>query len=243
MLDGHDSHEPEHRNDGHDRWLAMQSAYAEYKRASEALECTHPPAEDSSAGQPSPLAALEGQQRAAFERYLEARMEFLEFRFDKSGRQSADVMTVPMRDTEDSRIGSWMAFVKGRPVLQILAVILLCTTAFSLVREQKHVSDLEAARDELRATLNQTRDGLQQLAQKMDAWGPPQHTAIQPVEHPPRLPARRVHAATPRAAVRKPLGEAKWRHQTALHAQKQVASSQGVGARTYSERRRTRKPS
>jgi hypothetical protein len=91
MLDSDDSQEPEIRNDEHNHWLAMQSAYAEYGRASEALE----PTVDSSNGERSRLITLEGQQRVAFERYLEARMEFLEFRFDQSDRLGAGVYARP----------------------------------------------------------------------------------------------------------------------------------------------------
>jgi hypothetical protein len=80
MLDSDDSHNSANRNDEHDHWLAMQSAYAEYGRASAALASTV----DSSNGERLWSIRLEGQQRVAFERYLEARMDFLEFRFDES---------------------------------------------------------------------------------------------------------------------------------------------------------------
>lgn len=202
MLESGDSHEPERRDEGHNRWLAMQSAYADYREASEALECTHHSDEDSSASERLRLILLQGQQRVAFERYLEARMAFLEFRFDESNRPGAG-QGAPVAPAESAGTGSRFAFANCRPVLQILGVLLLCTTAFSLVREQRRVLDLEASRDELRATLNQTRDGLQLLGQKLDAFGPLQHPAIHQVEHTPHATARRQPAVREQKQVKR----------------------------------------
>jgi len=243
MLEGDDSQKPERRDDGHDRWLAMQSAYAEYRSASEALECTRQSADDTSTSERLRMIVLEGQQRVAFERYLEARMEFLEFRFDESNPPGAGPAAPPVRDADYSTAGSWLAFANRKPVLPILAVLLLCTNAFSLIRQQRHVRDLEAARDELRAALNQTRAGLQTLGQRIDAWGTPQPAAIHQVEHISPAPARHEPAASLRATGRKPSGEAPSRHGANLHApQRQVSAkrqvlpetrSQSIGARTY----------
>jgi hypothetical protein len=238
MLEVDDSHEPERRDDEHDRWLAMQSAYAEYKRASEALECTPQFADDSPTSERLRLSMLQGQQRVAFERYVEARMEFLEFWFDGRNLPGTGLAAPPKCDTEYSPAGSWLAFVNGMPVLQILAVILLWMTAFSLIREQKHVRDLEAARNELRATLNQTRDGLQLHGQKLDTWAPPQHPAIPQVEHTPPVLARRRPDATLQATGRKPSAEGQWRHQPALDVQpKQVGAKRAPVPGTQRQRR------
>ena len=194
MLDGDEMHEPERRDAGHDRWLAMQSAYAEYTHASEALECTHHSADDSTTGERLQLAMLEGRQRVAFERYLESRMEFLEFRFDESNGPGAGTVI----DSECSPAASRFAFVKARPFLEILAVILLCATAFSLVREKQHLRNLESSREELQTALVKTRTEIQMLGQKMEALKPPtQISAIHAVEHAAHSPSRVGHAATP----------------------------------------------
>src|SRR5215469_9462773 len=100
MLDINISQEQLPRDAGNERWLAMRSAYFEYLRASDALEC-FPRPQDSSSPEQAELLALASQQRTAFERYLEARMEFLEFRFDE-GRpqpvpQSADAPASSIR--------------------------------------------------------------------------------------------------------------------------------------------------
>ena len=164
MLDSGDLHEPERPNEGHDRWLAMQSAYSEYTRASEVLECTHQSTDGSSTSERLQLTMLEGKQRVAFERYLEARMEFLECRFDESNLPPADLPEEAVLGTS-----SRLAFAKTRPFLEVLAVILLCTTAFSLVREKQQLRKLETSRDGLQAALNETRDEVRLLGQKVDA--------------------------------------------------------------------------
>jgi len=106
MVDCNHSHEQDRRDDGHDRWLAMQSAHAEYRQASEALECIRRSSGDLSLDERARLTMLEGQQRIAFECYLEARMEFLEFRFDESNRLGAGRVAPATRDTDHSSIGS-----------------------------------------------------------------------------------------------------------------------------------------
>ena len=106
MLEGDESLEPTWRDVGHDRWLAMQSAYAEYRGSSEALECTRQSANESSTNERSLLTIAVDRQRVAFECYFEARMEFLEFRFDESNRLGAGRVAPATRDTDHSSIGS-----------------------------------------------------------------------------------------------------------------------------------------
>jgi hypothetical protein len=209
--------EPARRDEGHERWLTMQSAYAEYRRASEELECTRQSADDTHERLRLPV--LEGQQWSAFERYLESRMEFLEARFDEINPPGAPTAPPPMHDSSYSGVSSWFALINYRSVLQVLGIVLLGTMVFALLGEQKRVRDLEASRDELQATLNQTRDGLRLLGQKLDSWGQPQHSGVQQVEHAVRAPARRG-PPTPRASGRRP----GWRRMSGLHVpQKPIA--------------------
>jgi hypothetical protein len=215
------SHEPARRDDEHDRWLAMQLAYSEYRAASEALESTRQSADDTNERLKLPL--LEGHQWLAFERYFEARMEFLEARFDEVNPPTTRMAAPPIVDDPDqSALSSWFALINYKSVLQMLAVVLLGTMVFALLHEQRRVRDLEAARDELQATLSQTRDGLRLLGQKLDAWGPAQHSRFQQVEHTVPVPAHRGPVAAPRAAGRRPPG---WRRQSGVHApQKPIAA-------------------
>jgi hypothetical protein len=235
MPDGEDTQESVRQDNGHDRWLAMQAAYLEYLRTSEALTCTRQSSDelsDDAAGLPVTL--LADQQRAAFERYLETRMEFLESRFDETQRPDG-LVALPICDAQDSEIHSRFANYKW--VLPLLVLGLLSMTAFSLLREQGHVRDLEAARDELRARLSDTRDALQVLSKKLDAAGSPIHPVFQQVEAAPRPPA-----ATARADGRKSLGPGHWRRVPDLHAPHKVAVNQeripqtrgqDSGARSY----------
>jgi hypothetical protein len=125
MLEGDESHEPTRRDAGHNRWLAMQSAYAEYRGTSEALECARQSANESSINERSLLTIAVDRQRVAFECYFEARMEFLEFRFDESNRLGAGRVAPATRDTDHSSIGSavrrWLAMSFGRRWVKAVA--------------------------------------------------------------------------------------------------------------------------
>jgi hypothetical protein len=213
MLDSGDLHEPERRDEGHDRWLAMQSAYAEYTQASEVLECTHQSTDGSSTSERLQLTILEGKQRVAFERYLEARIGFLECRFDESNQPGA-----ALPEEVGFGNGSRWAFAKTRPFLEVLAIILLCTTAFSLVREKQQLRKLETSRDGLQAALNETRDEVRLLGQKVDG-------ANSTAEHQTPADERGKHKAALPVQQKKTI--AKRRDQV------QIAHGQKIGAHSY----------
>jgi hypothetical protein len=183
-----DSHELSQRADGHNRWVAMQVAYAEYQRASEALECL-PLSGDSSNDERLLRAALQDRQRVAFERYLDARMEFLENRFDESERRRGHGLSLVRKRVQGAfGIASWLAFPNGRPVLPTLAaVMLLCAAGLYFVRQQNRIRELEAARDELWATLKQTRDQAQRLG--LSANRQVDFARSEPARRTPRPPA------------------------------------------------------
>jgi len=208
MLEVEICRDPEERDDWHARWLTMQSAYTEYKRSSEALECTRQTTDDPVVTYQARLTLLEGRQRLAFERYIDARIAFLESRFDEINRPdtaagaAAAGPAAAGGKAEVSTIKAWLLMVSGRPVLQTLAVMLLCTMAFSLMREQNRIRSLEAGRDELRAALVRTGREVQQLRARLDATPPPPPPA-QRAQHIP-APAPLKPFAVPRPAGRKP---------------------------------------
>ena len=181
MLHPDDPHDRPLSSNVHEHWLTMQSAYVEYTRATQALECALPPAGDSSGCERE---RLEDRRRLAFEHYLETRMEFLESRFDECYPPGT---RLPAQITRAAR-PAWVA----APVVSVLVVVLLSISAYAFVRTRNHVHELEASRDDLRTRLNQTSDSLQSLAQKMNAWEPPSLPAIQKVDAP--VPPRRVAA-------------------------------------------------
>src|SRR5260370_29830625 len=96
-------------------------------RGSATTDTTHQSTDDSSISEHSRLTTLEGQQRVSFERYLEARMEFLEFRFDESNRPGAGLLALPMRDTEYSGIGSRPATELQQTLTEMELTLNVCT--------------------------------------------------------------------------------------------------------------------
>jgi hypothetical protein len=166
---------PEQRDDWHTRWLKMQSAYAEYRRSSEALASTRQPDDEQVNEGCLRLNMLEADQRVAFERYMDARISFLESRFDEFNKPDVcppDKAMDPAAPEGGSRLKAWFSMANVRPVLQTLAVLLLCTTAFSLILEQARIRDLEQDREGLRQAILRTTQELQMLRQKVGV-GPP----------------------------------------------------------------------
>jgi hypothetical protein len=200
MPDVESCQQPERRDDWHTRWLAMQAAYGEYRRSSEALECTRHSSDDADAGDYRRMAMLEGQQRLAFERYVDARIAFLESRFDEMNRPETGGCAphgaaATAEAEKESRIKSWVAVASSRPVLQTLAVLLLCTMSFSLMWEHKRVRELEARRDEIRAAPVQTGQEWQGPRQKLD----PSKPAAAPAplqQRTPSVPVKHLGAST-----------------------------------------------
>jgi hypothetical protein len=209
-----DSHDFGQPDNSRDRWREMQSAYSEYLRASEALktalESRLLPDASSDAAVALPL--LEDRS-GAFERYLEARMGFLERRFDEcisrepelhSAVHSAVRFTGPTRHSPgSSQIDS--QFAKFGRILTISAAAMFCLMAFSLYREQAQVRNLEEARYELRVTSRATYDGLQLLAKKLEVLGPLEQSARQQTDQAAQ-PAPGVAASSEKSAG----GDAPW---------------------------------
>src|SRR5262245_23406360 len=158
-------------DDAHELWLAMKSAYAEYLRVSEVFEISRESARDSADPGRSDL-TLSDSRRDAFERYLEARMEYLERRYDEGYR----------RETGGLRTVSRLASSKW-PIMPFLMVGILSGILFSFVREQKHLRDLDSARDQLRASLSSTREELLSLAKRLEARESTERFAVREVEN------------------------------------------------------------
>jgi hypothetical protein len=75
----------------HDLWLAMQTAHNNYIRASEEMDAAH-----SEITPARTLAMIASEQRKAFERYIEARMQFSECSRDQA--RTAEPGAVPDRN-------------------------------------------------------------------------------------------------------------------------------------------------
>ncbi len=218
MLEEEGTFTPAKRDEGHSRWLAMQSAYAEYMQASEALDCTHESPEGLTAAERLRIMIAEGRHRVAFERYLEARMAFLETHIDEIKQADGGPGDAPLNGGDCSK-PSWWSLANCRPFLEALAVVLLCTSAFSLVRVQKKMRNVETSREEFQTTLTQISDGLQALRQQVDALGPLQYSPTQHIVNASSgvKPLRRAPA---RISSRKPSINSRWKHQPTNVAQK-----------------------
>jgi hypothetical protein len=196
MIHNDDSNEIVRSGEGRNQWLAMQSAYAEYRRTSEALAASDQAVDDLPARR-----TLEAQQRDAFEQYLEARLAFLEFRFDESNRQRESPVDVPTRHR------SAIASRFGNHGLLTLALVigLVCAAAFSIFRAQRRVRDLEASRDALRAELSAARADIQRVANQMEGQKPAPASAVseaQPAPSSQRVQPHDAPAMRPVAKLR-----------------------------------------
>jgi hypothetical protein len=187
------------QDEPHDRWLAMQSAYAEYMRVSEIVKNSRESARDSADPSYRDLTLLDCRQDG-FERYLEARMEYMERRYDEGYRCEAAMASRPTPETAGLSTVSRLSGPKW-PIIAVLVVGILSVTTFSFVREQKHVRDLDSARDQLRAALSDTQEESQLLAKKLEGEST-EHSAVRQVEHTAQPPA-----PTPQVDGRNPSGE------------------------------------
>jgi len=210
------------RDETHDRWLAMQAAYAEYIRASEVFENSRELTRDSGDLGRCQLRLLDAR-RDAFERYLEARLEYLEGRFDQSYRREAALLSRPTHET--GGLVTFFRLAGPRWLIPVLAAGMLSMTVFSFVREQKHVRDLDSARDQLRASLSDTREERQLLAKKLDAREFTERSTVRQVKHRAQPPA-----PAPQLDGRKPSGGMRWRR---IPEQNRQGTSRVVAARSY----------
>jgi hypothetical protein len=149
----------------------MQAAYTEYRKASIGLEDENSGGDDSSGDDPELSISPEAKQRAAFEHYLEARMAYLEFRFDQSdprfnsGSELSAARTSPMGAIASSRKHFWRSLAAWKLSLPALVAVLLCAMAVSMIRLEKQLRDLETGRQKFGATLGRTSDMLRLLGQ------------------------------------------------------------------------------
>jgi hypothetical protein len=180
MFESHAPEAPDQRNTEHELWLAMQTAYNKYMETSAALEVSVSrlqraiPSADGSLG----IEAAASEHRTAFENYIEARMQFAEFRCDRNNAGRCDLAgsgtgddCTALTQQEPAR-RPWSGSKISTLALPAAVIALLCTTAFSLAyvaRERRQILDSEAARDQVSAMLAQARDDIQSVVRKIDA--------------------------------------------------------------------------
>jgi hypothetical protein len=154
------------REKTHEYWLAMKTAYEKYQISFELLHSTIVQQQYEDAVTVS--REFEVQQRA-FQQYIEARMAWLESYVDETKAPPMD-HTLPaatpvwQEDKTQSFFVDWFPSAKGALILQIVPLVLLCVTAVSVILQQRHTRELQAAVYDLQAKLDQAQAVL-------PAWG------------------------------------------------------------------------
>jgi hypothetical protein len=177
------------RDREHELWVAMRSAYDNYKEASETLEAvtSRGPIAISYRDRIRGIESLTGKQRIEFERYIEKRIEYSEFVRDRgtlgamrfnAQRSARDSIATNQR--QDAR-RLWLG---GKASRIAVGAALLCITVFVLY-EQGRIHDVDVARDETSATLNHSRDGHHSLSRQLSGSSLPK-----------QKPSRKVVRAT-----------------------------------------------
>jgi hypothetical protein len=211
------SESPDQRNTEHELWLAMQAAYNKYRDASSEL--------DVAAVQPSGAENLRietatSEQRSAFENYIEARMQYSEFRCDQNDARSrssgsskaVEGSTVLSEERPPCRY--WTRSTISKPALATIAVVLLCINDLTLayvMRIWGFVYGAGTTGDEIGATLNQARNDIQALGQKIDAMNVTQQVLIRAPAFAPPAPARLRGGSVTKAAEQKFTGDRRGR--------------------------------
>jgi hypothetical protein len=171
---------PDIRNAEHEYWLAMRAAYQRYTSVSATLDLLTSQLLSAAccSDERRRIERAASEQRTAFENYIEARIQYFEFQFDRRRAgiesfqrpHSSRISAIP--GEEKSARPSWAGFADSRRARQAAVLVLVCAATFSLVdlvRERRHLCDSDAVRNEIRAMLSQTGDGLQALTRKIDA--------------------------------------------------------------------------
>src|SRR3984957_6720938 len=138
------------RDREHELWVAMRSAYDNYKEASETLEAvaSRGPIAISCRDRIRGIESLTAKQRIEFERYIEKRIEYSEFVRDRSNlgathfnaQRTADDSTAPSQRQDGCRL--WLGGAASRIAV---GAALLCITLF-ILHEQRRIHDLDVAR-------------------------------------------------------------------------------------------------
>jgi hypothetical protein len=206
------------RRGAHELWLVMQAAYHQYKNASAALEplASRVPSEIGSRDPDLQLAMAVEQQRATFENYIEARLQFSEFLLSGENGELASVGISNAKERwtgsgQPESTGFWNGFTTSRPALMVVAAALLLPIAFSLTymaHEQRHVRDLDLVRGAMTEMLNRDSKQSQSSALRLPVSNVIPEVATQPV------PARRVRpdrTLGDQAAARTGVKDGSWR--------------------------------
>jgi hypothetical protein len=227
----------------HDLWLAMKSAHGRYRNAAALLDDMKvlPPG-----GVPGPerqleIEAMAGEERAAFENYIEARLQLSEFLLAKISPKPPEAKS-PVKAVPVPGSGFGLSRVA---TLAVLAAFLF-PTAFGFgyfLHERKRTRELETARDTATAALNQAKAEVQALGGKVEELKAANRSTaataarlqnIQARKDPPRsFQSRKDQAKT--TPARKNPTKAKANPKRIARNHEEVLELQRLGDRTYRE--------
>jgi hypothetical protein len=198
----------------HKLWREMHAAYHAYVSSSDALEAsTCPPGFDDrpfATDQDSQIAILSATQRTAFEKYIDARLQYSEFECDQHsvamGEGAAMFGNHPL---EQRRSGS-SPFVRVLPLATTFTLIaaIVCGAMYQ-ANEQRRIHDLTLERDRVRITLAQMEGDLNAVTRRLDTTQPGGATQsslssanTRPVQHNGTKPSDQGSADTAPASTR-----------------------------------------
>jgi hypothetical protein len=154
------------RDTQHELWLSMQAAYKKYRYASDLLKAaaSRTPTPISSEDETQRMTTLAVEQRAAFESYIEARLQYAEFERDLD-RVTTAGSTIAQRDRQ-AEVGRGMGIRFSGPVIAVSGIALVGVIALSFALNMHEIK----SRDPVLVPLSQGRDDLQSVAGKL--YGP-----------------------------------------------------------------------
>ena len=149
------------RDTQHALWLSMQSAYDKYRYASDQLKAaaSRMPIPISSSDENPRMTTLTVEQRAAFESYIEARLQYSEFERDQDRVKTAGSTTAQWDHQDD---GARRMRNRFRGPLVAVGGIALSVIALSFALLTREIK----SRDLLPAALRQGRNDLPSAAGK-----------------------------------------------------------------------------
>jgi hypothetical protein len=224
---------PDQRNAEHELWLTMQAAYNNYRNASSELDVA---AAQLPGAENLRIEAATSEQWSAFEAYIEARMQYSEFRCDQNNARSRSIgnsktlgdSTVPSEGSPPRR--GWIGSTISRAAVATVVVVLLCINDLSLAYVMRFLGFAYGAgttRDEIGATLNQARNDIQALGEQIDAMNVAQQFLIRASVLAPAAPVHPLRTSVTKAAKQTSANRRGRRIQTLLsRTQNNVAGPQ-----------------
>lgn len=165
----------------------MQAAYNKYRYASDLLKDTasRMPIPISSADETPRMAILTVAQRAAFESYIEARLQYSEFEREPDTFGTADSTTVQRDHQADGERGMRVWFRGPLVAIGGIAVVGVLALSFALITHEIK------SRNSMAAPLSQGRDDLRSAAGKLHGTDAPPTSMRRDIMNPRPSPATR----------------------------------------------------